>query len=530
MPDEITLVNRPGMPYLADSLAIDSTRLAAFFQNRGWFDCQIKITLRKHAGDIEIDYEALKGRLYKLSFNPVFASESDTIQSIVLAAIDQFENQSAITGNIENLANEVLGIYADHGFPYCEVKPQDFQKTPEGILKIKLYINPGPKVEIFKIEFSGRKNLEQKFLESYISLGIPCLYSAHKLETVRWRLTRAGFLKDVGDFQLRYSNSPEKGIAFLPIKEVSPVAIDGAIGYSSKNKSIYGQVMGALTNILGKGRQFVVNWTKKDKASRKLRLAYTEPLAFGQPIRIGLAAYQDDRDSLYIESGGELGISLMASENLNYGVSLGASQITPEPYGRSLLPSKRRLWLAAGLSADTRDNQVNPRWGDFLKLEARFINEKAREDTIFPGVSINFRTARLDYQKSIPTGRNQSIFIGMSGRGDFSTNGSIDRQFPVGGFGSLRGYSQDFFYAIRTAIISLEYRLLTGREGRAYIFTDMAAFQRGLVFNNKTEFKSGFGIGILAPVQTGLATVELAVPSDEGVSAIKLHFGIKAGF
>ncbi len=48
--------------------------------------------------------------------------------------------------------------------------------------------------------------------------------------------------------------------------------------------------------------------------------------------------------------------------------------------------------------------------------------------------------------------------------------------------------------------------------------------------NNETSYKAGFGIGLTATVRGGLATIEIAAPSDEGLASAKLHFGLKAGF
>lgn len=263
--------------------------------------------------------------------------------------------------------------------------------------------------------------------------------------------------------------------------------------------------------------------------SRKLRFNYIEPLVFHQPLTLDLAAYQDDRDSLYIETGGLAGVTYSSSLSFEYGLSFGASRISPESYGRSIIPNKNRRSITLNFVGDTRDYPANPKSGDYLQLEANFINETVRPDSIFTGRSSNFRTAKIDYRKSIAIGQSSSIYGRVYGRGDFSGLGAVDRQYAVGGFGSLRGYNQDFFFAMRAAIITVEYRLLTGKEGRAYIFSDVGFLQKGLG-SNKVENKAGFGIGIVAPTRTGLAIVELAAPSDEGVSATKLHFGLKAGF
>jgi len=120
------------------------------------------------------------------------------------------------------------------------------------------------------------------------------------------------------------------------------------------------------------------------------------------------------------------------------------------------------------------------------------------------------------------------------GRGDFSVNAPLDRQFSLGGHNSLRGFSQDRFYATRAVVASLEFRQLTSKTDRAYIFTDMAIFQYNeMPFGNRNATdimdKYGIGIGFAAEVGPGMATIEIAVPGDVGFSDTKLHFGLRAG-
>jgi outer membrane protein assembly factor BamA len=529
LPNELVLTNRTGSPFNPDSLSADSIRITAYYQNLGWLDCQLKHSINEHRDQFVIDYIILKGEMYKLLLVPNMGGSQDSLDTSVKFIIDSYNNSLAASANIENLVNEILQVYADNGYPYCEITPGNFRKLDSAILQVTIAIVPGPKVTIRRIEYPGIKNLDHRFLDNYSGLKPPITFSTAQFQAISWRLEHARFLKGVSAYELRYLDYPENGIVYFPIEEVSPVILDGAFGYSSNDKSLYGLVNGSISNILGKGRQFGFNWLKKDKASRKLRLTYNEPLFLNQPLRLDLAVYQEDRDSLYIESGGQLGLAYTSTAALEYGLAFGVSRISPEPYGRTILPSKNRRWVTVNFIADTRDYSNNPKRGDYLQLEANFTNENSRRDSLFSGVSNNFRSAKLDYQRSISIGKSQSIYARLYGRGDFSGHGSLDSQFPVGGFGNLRGYSQDIFYVMRAAIITAEYRLLTGKDGRAYIFGDMGFLQKELG-SNKTQQKAGFGIGIAAPVRTGLAIIELAAPSDEGLSSIKLHFGIKAGF
>jgi outer membrane protein assembly factor BamA len=527
-PRDIKLANRNGATFAPDSLAADSLKIVGYYQNQGWLDCRLSMLIVNTADRAFIEFRLQKGVRYRLDCIPSISGSEDSAAAGAKSIINSYSNQFASSIIIEKIAEDILRLYARVGYPYCTVCPGNYRKLIDGKLQVSISINPGPQVMVRRIEFKGIRNISQEYLNEYSGLRLPFRYSSDILNTAIWRLNHARFLKGAGFPELRYIDAPETGIVFFPIEEISPVIIDGALGYSSKDKSLYGMVNGIISNILGGGRQFIFNLSRKDKVSRKLRFNYIEPLIVHQTLTLDLAAYQDDRDSIYIETGGQAGVTY-SSIPFEYGLSFGASRIVPESYGRSIIPNKNRLSITLNFVGDTRDYPANPKSGDYLQLEANFINETVRRDSVFTGRSSNFRTVKIDYQKSIAIGLTSSIYGRVYGRGDFSGLGAVDRQYAVGGFGSLRGYNQDIFYVMRAGVITVEYRLLTGKEGRAYIFGDMGFLQKGLG-SNKIEKKVGFGIGIVAPTPTGLAIVELAAPSDEGVSAAKLHFGLRAGF
>ena len=526
------LYNRPGQQFIPDSLSADSLKIVSYYHKRGWYECVLSVSYRSRTDGVEITYQIDKKRLYGLKFMIENLIKNDSSNSNIRALIDSYDGKPATSTNLNLLANDIIDYYAEIGYPYCEVRFDDVQLESPDRLMVKPDIQPGPLVTIEKIAFAGRKNLDDTFLQNYIGIRLSARYSTSDLQAAYRRLSLAAFIDDVEQPQLRYVQIPERGVIVFPIKEVSPLLLDGAAGYSSKDDNFYGKLNATLTNILGKGRQAKLEWAKKDKHSRWLRLEYTEPYPFGIPFNLILDFYQDDHDSLYIDNGGSIGLHYLASDIYTYGITVGASKLNPEPYGRSLLPHKDKLKLSASFAADTRDHKLNPRTGDYLYLKANFISETVTGDSIFAASNINYRTVEMRYEKYLPVTQSTVLFGGLNASGDFSNDISLDRLLPLGGFGSLRGYMQDQFFVSRLAVATVDYRLLTSRQGRMYIFTDGAVFQLPDIGDNgsTTEYKAGFGVGLTAPVKLGQATVEIAVPDDDGFSNAKLHFGIKAGF
>ncbi|MCP4583998.1 MAG: BamA/TamA family outer membrane protein [candidate division Zixibacteria bacterium] len=529
----IVLYNRAGRIFQPDSLSSDSLKIVQVYQQSGWFDCRVSFNTRKRAEGIELVFDIVKGKRYVLVIDSNLPALPTDLSNKLSSIISLYENGPASAEHPDMLANEIIKTSSDNGYPYCEVRFAELKlRSGSNSLIVMLNINPGPLVTIERIDYPGRENLDNGFLQTYTGAIVPVVYSAEKFKQIQRRLSRAGFIREVDEFELRYSGSPEKGVVIMPIKEISSLLLDGALGYSSNDNEFYGRFNAAISNILGKGRQLKLEWAKKDRSSRRLKLGFTEPYPWGIPFQIAFDGYQDDRDSLFIETGGDIGLHYLSSDIYSYGAAIGASQSNPESYGRTFLPHKSRLKLSVSFTADTRDYPVNPKAGDYLFLKGDFISETIKEDSMFAAANINYRTAELKLEKYLPLSGTSVLFGGLAARGDFSDNVPIDRLFPLGGFGSLRGFMQDIFFVSRKAISTIEYRLLTSRAGRAYIFSDLAVFQvpNAGGDGSETEYKAGFGIGLAAAVKMGTTTIEIAAPGDEGLSSIKLHFGIKAGF
>jgi len=529
---KIAFYNRPGRVFQPDSLSFDSLKIASFYQQQGWYDCAVSYNIQNRSDQIEIVYNIIKNERYLLAIENNISNLPESISVNLTDIIDIYQNKPAAVSQMDYLANEIIGLFAANGYPYCEVRYTNLRYKDPNLLAIRLDIQPGPLVTVERIDFPGRKNLDNAFLQNYTGLIPPFTYSIDRLNLGWKRLSRADFIGNVDNFELRYFKSPESGVVVYPVKEVSPLILDGALGYASNDDQFYGRFSAVLSNILGKGRQAKLMWSRKDRSSRYLRLGFTEPYLLGMPFRFGIDVYQDDRDSLFIETGGEIGLQYLSSDIYSYGLSVGTSQLNPELYGKTFLPHKNRLKLSVSFSADTRDYPLNPRDGDYLFLKGDFVSETIKGDSLFAASNKNYRAAELKLEKYLPLSKASVLFGGLITQADFSDNVPVDRLLPLGGFGSLRGYLQDIFFVSRKAIGTIEYRLLTSRTGRAYIFTDMAVFQIPKTIGDgpETKYKTGFGIGLTTAVRLGTTTFEIAIPQDEGLSAAKLHFGIRAGF
>ena len=63
---------------------------------------------------------------------------------------------------LERSIDQILKLYDESGFPYCQVSPTEFKIDDQEKLSFLLKVQEGPRVRIKKIEFEGLGNTKEK--------------------------------------------------------------------------------------------------------------------------------------------------------------------------------------------------------------------------------------------------------------------------------------------------------------------------------------------------------------------------------
>jgi len=88
--------------------------------------------------------------------------------------------------------------------------------------------------------------------------------------------------------------------------------------------------------------------------------------------------------------------------------------------------------------------------------------------------------------------------------------------YRLGGYNSIRGFSEDAFLASRYAIFSLECRYLFEEYSYFRIFSDGAYLGRFIASEWERELPFGFGIGLNLGTGAGIFSLSWAIGSRQG--------------
>jgi len=334
-------------------------------------------------------------------------------------------------------------------------------------------------------------------------------YDREAVETWTARLERLPFVESAGATELFLGVYGDL-VLVQQVEEGHSGLFAASMGWDGDVLDGGGEVV--FTNLAGTARQLEVSGETTDWGGLNARIRYREPWMFGIPLSAEIEASQETPESSWVNREGSLTF-IWDSDMMETSVGAGLWRGYPpdgtrETYdyglaGMRYRPGRRvpQGWLGA-------DIYLEGRVGDLAGGEVRSI------------LSIAELTAEGHWFRG---------FLGLGG--DILAGGVMSGQWfqgiltPLGGQGTLRGYPEAAYRAVRYAVARPE--ISFGETAtRAYLFSDMAVVETS---DGWTAYPAGFGAGIRG--RSGILVTDAAVgfPVLEGPGRSRLYLKVSIG-
>jgi outer membrane protein assembly factor BamA len=446
--------------------------------------------------------------------------------------IDETKGKRTSAALFTRFAELAISRLADMGMPFAKGEWTEFEFSENNRLKTTLKIIPGPTCHISLFIYDGISRTKPATIMRSTQLDIGDLYRESMVVESEKLIDRMPYLEIVSPFELSISRGGDSCEVIYKINELPSTRFDGAAGYvGSDNRSEFiGRIDLVFGDILGTGRSFGLFYNRKDRISGEIRVDYVEPFILGSRFDLSLEAFQIDRDSLFIETGGRAGFTYRFRRGLNAGISFAVRRVEPET-GASLSSSTGRS-VKVDFKFDQTDFPVNPRSGYSIGSEIDYRFRSNRQ--VIQGESPPTKMTAAGLDGSLYAGLTKRMVIAFrfAGWGVIDADGvvPVDELKFIGGFGSLRGYADQRFAAYRYGIATVEARLLIGRQSRAYLFGDFGAIRGSQDPQDDYAFRPGYGAGLLSPTALGLFKVEIGWRENKFPSEAIISFGVAGAF
>lgn len=438
---------------------------------------------------------------------------------------------------IKEKLESLLAWANESGYPFAKVHLKGLQFAANRQVSARLHASLGPRIVWDSLELRGSGRFSKRFLSSYLKIEKKEAFNQKKLDEIPSRLRALGFVslerEPVVSFQY------DRAFLTLYIEKIKNNRLDGIVGLMPNPAEADGYVLTGnvnleLRNPFGGGRTLVFAWESPRPGSQALELYGRQPHIFrtGIDLAAGLSLFRQDSSFLDVERFGELSLWLPRFGRLGFRTGLQTngglgSNETVENLGDVRYTSYSAFW-----ERDQRNSFFSPRRGYKFRIEAGLGNKNfsAKDSTGTTGTVLQWRT-QLDAAQFFPLGQQATLRASVQAGRRWSEVLFTNELFRLGGFNSLRGFSENAFFAAQYAFLNLEYRIYAGQSNYIFTFINGGGFRQN---ENYSDTPLGFGAGLSLRTGAGQFTFVYALGKSRvqriSLAESRVHFGLQASF
>lgn len=459
--------------------------------------------------------------------------------------------------SLQEAREKALTLLENNGYPFAEIRI-DSSYFLNNSLYGRLRVKRGPLYHIDSLRVEGKIRISKNFLHRYLSIGKGDMYRKSSLQDISRRLSMLGYLKEAKPWQLDMLGSGSTLNLFLEQQRSSRFNL--LAGLMPANQQIGGKALLTgeaeldLKNGFGSGEELSVLWQQIQVKSPRLKLAFNKPYMFNSQAGFDFKFDLLRKDSSFLNLQARLGLQYVKdpanvlkiffqqnnSSLINIDTNLiRRSQRLPE------MLDLRSSNIGLEWQVNKTDNFLNPRKG--LELGISFsggIRKIIRNSSLVQGSlsklyeNIDLRTTQFRVSTRINKynriGRQSTIKTGIQGGWLEGKSLLLNELFQLGGIKTLRGFDEEFLYASRYWIGTLEYRYLMNAGSYLYTFGDIARIVRPIATRQTATNYAGVGFGISLSTGSGQLNLAYAAGKNNDLPfnfrESKLHFGFVSLF
>ena len=404
----------------------------------------------------------------------------------------------------------VLDEYHNRAYLFAKVELDSLVMGEELVAWIG--VDEGKIFEAGQYRFRGNKiTRESSILKNSGLLG------EHTITPAKMRQAEQNLKLKPYIFEARILPLDHKSL-LIEITEGRMTYLEGVLGLSEDNgkRKISGLMNINFQNLWGTDRAIDLYWRSNPSQYSELRFRYHESGVPSLPLAADLSFARSNQDSLWILSSAELEL-YYKSLYQKFGISGAARSVLPGSSSSAMQSSSAQRIGALWAYQNTLGERI-PTDGLELKLKYEMILSDQPYNAAASG--------GMKVYKPV-WGR----FIGHLNLNIQSyENPEVEEYdlYRMGGYGSLRGYSEDEVKSWRLGWANLELRYMLGPQSMIYMFYD-----HGIAAISKDKYKRDLlavGVGISMGTRLGILNLGYGLPyRDKSFSSLALgmvHMGL----
>jgi len=450
---------------------------------------------------------------------------------------------------ISRLMKRIITWAENNGYPFASVQMDSIDINAESISGI-LHFDSGPQIVFDSIAITGMKDLKYKFLMSYLGIYKEKLYRQGLIEEIPQKIKTLEFMELIQQPDVFFIDG--KAIIYLDVKKRKVNQVDGFIGFlpnetSDEKLLITGQVKIDLHNLLASGKRLYVEWQRLQVLSQLLDFRYYHPKLFRSPLDISGQFYLMKQDTTFINRNFLFSLSFVPGlrNNLAFSTDFRSSRlISTKMYEHeNKLPPYADFnlnYYGLEYTYSTFDDIFSPSRGLSLNIRAfagkkTIIKNAVLDDNLYQGIDLQTAQYKLEADLDQYIGIWKNLLVHFRLRGGYLEGSTLflNDMFRLGGLKTLRGFTENFFFASEYALANIELRTVFANNTYFLIFYDQAYVSNDLE-KFKVDYPLGLGAGFSLVTNAGIFNFVFALGKsqnqDFGLNYSKIHFGYMSQF
>jgi len=512
--------SRVGTEYSSENVTGDLSLIADYYNRLGLYKTKVYQPIISPTGQNKLSLEFVienEESIYidKLDFEGNYYFTDDKL-------LEKLNPPASISlSELSYINKQIIDLYISRNYLFASSNLHSIEYSGSNSVAT-FTIEEGKPCRFSNYTFRGNKVTKDKTLIKLSGIDRQPVISPEVLDQASENIRRKEFIKSCDIVPI------DENTLLFDVKEDKMTYISGIAGYdNSENveKNFSGFVNLKFLNLFGTDRNLHFNWESLANDYSELKLYYEDSGPNDFPIGGNITLNRIEQDSTYVDTGVKSQFYYYNLRN-RYGIELGFSDITAGSRRPILITPEKQYSAGVLWNYNNVNYYLNPSNG--MVLDINFKYTYAKVDSITDHRE-STEISWINYEQILP-----KTVIALGLHGNYLTSHDVDTYnlFTLGGFNSLRGFSENRFKGYFTAWSNLELRYLLSKDSRVHLFFDYGVYQ----FNdNDTDYSEfnliGTGFGLRIRTAIGMLGLDYALGYDskDWTNPMNgmLHFGIE---
>lgn len=459
---------------------------------------------------------------------------------------------------LPSLRERCLRYFEENGYPFATVW-LDSIKIENNRIQGVLMVDKGPFYTIDSIIVHGDINLSPDFFSRHLSLPKGTPFDMRVMKKTDRLLLQLPFLSVIQPSDISFLGNA--AVLNVYVKEKKSNVINGLVGVQPSARGnklqLTGDFLLDLKNALNKGENLWLKWQQLQAKSPRLQLGLVWPYLLKSQFGIDASFELFKKDSQFLQIQSRIGVSQKVSGNNTIGVFLqwNSSSLLSGSIDSNKIKSEKKLpanqelritGLGFSFNWNNTDYLYNPRTGN--EWQAQFVVSSRKilknndilaiksagfnGSVLYDSLSLNTFQLRLKskYAHFFKTGKFTTFKLGLQVGAIGGKSIFRNELFQIGGFSTIRGFDEESRYASSFGIVTLEQRVLLGKNAYMSFFADGAVAKSKIQDQEQQYGMFGVGSGLSFETKAGILNLCLAFGNSNDRNfaireSVKLHFG-----